>query len=214
MKAKRLIILTLVFSMVFAGTVFADSLWGNYGGFPKAKILVNDNELTFKDGEVPAFVIDGSTVLPIRKVAESLQAIVNWDSETMTANIYKPNVHMFVSEDVKIDKFKQVSSIKSPFSVVETGKTVDFVVVVQVDSLKANTSGFKISIVKPDGEQYDSTEVSTVKGITSKLINGFGYTSPPFNVKFTQKGTYVVKFSFKSTDDKYTVVSQKTIVSE
>jgi hypothetical protein len=214
MKAKRLIILTLVFSMLCAGTVFADSLWGNYNGFPKAKIFVNDNEITVKDGEVPAFVIDGSTVLPIRKIAESLQAIVKWDSETMTANIYKPNVHMFVSEDVKIDKYKQVSSIKSPFSVVETGKTVDFVVVVQVDSLKANTSGFKISIVKPDGDQYDSTEVSTDKGLTNKLINGFGYTSPPFNVKFTQKGSYLVKFSFKSTDDKYTVVSQKTIVSE
>jgi hypothetical protein len=214
MKAKRLIILTLVFSLVFGATVYADSLWGNYGGFPKAKVLVNDSELTFKDGEVPAFVIDGSTVLPIRKVAESLQAIVKWDKETMTANIYKPNVHMFISEEVKIDKNKQVSSIKSPFSVVEKGKTVDFLVIVQVDSLKANTTGFKISIIKPDGEEYDSNEVSTSTSLSNKLPDIFGYTSPPFNVKFSQKGTYTVRFSFKDTDDKYTIISQKSIVSE
>jgi hypothetical protein len=218
MKAKRLIILTLVFSLVFGATVYADSLWGNYREFPKAKVLVNDTELTFKDGEVPAFVIDGSTVLPIRKVAESLQAIVKWDKDTMTANIYKPNVHMFVSEDVKIEKNKQVSSIKSPFSVVETGKTVDFVVVLQVDGLKANSTGFKISIIKPDGDEYVSTDYSADSGstsnsTTSKLPLIFGYTSP-FNVKFSQKGTYLVRFSFKGTDDKYTVVSQKSIVSE
>jgi hypothetical protein len=219
MKAKRLIILTLVLSMVFGATVYADSYWGNYGDFPKAKVLVNDSEVTFKDGEVPAFVINGSTVLPIRKIAERLQAIVNWDKVTMTANIYKPNVHMFVSEDVKVDKNKQVSAIKSPFSVVETGKTVDFMVVLQVDGLKADTTGFKISIIKPDGDEYDSNEYPAGNNSSSnKLPSIFGYTSPSFNVKFSQKGTYLVRFSFKGTDDngsvKYTVVSQKSIVSE
>ncbi|MEX2460873.1 MAG: stalk domain-containing protein [Paenibacillaceae bacterium] len=214
MKANRLIILTLVFSMIFGATVYADSLWGNYNGYPKAKVFVNDSEVTFKDGEVPAIVIDGSTVLPIRKVAEKLQAIVEWNKDTMTANIYKPNVHMFVSEDVKIDKNKQVAVIKSPFSVVETGKTVDFVVVVQVDGLKAESTGFKISIVKPDGDDYDSKEVLADSSSSSRLPSIFGYTSQPFNVKFSQKGTYLVRFSFKDTDDKYTIISQKSIVSE
>jgi hypothetical protein len=214
MKAKRLIILTLVFSMVFGATVYADSLWGTYNGFPKAKVFVNDSEVTFKDGEVPAIVIDGSTVLPIRKVAEKLQAIVEWDKDTMTANIYKPNVHMFVSEEVKIDKNKQVAVIKSPFSVVETGKTVEFVVVVQVDGLKAEATGFKISIIKPDGDEYDSKEVPAGSTPTSLLPSIFGYTSLPFDLKFSQKGTYLVRFSFKDKDDNYTVISQKSIVSE
>ncbi|QGQ97002.1 hypothetical protein EHS13_19970 [Paenibacillus psychroresistens] len=213
MKAKRLIILTLVFSMVFGATVYADSLWGTYKDFPKAKVFVNDSEVTFKEGEVPALVIDGSTVLPIRKVAEKLQAIVEWNKDTMTANIYKPNVHMFVSEEVKIDKNKQVSVIKSPFSVVETGKTVEFAVVVQVDGLKAEATGFKISIIKPDGEEIDSKEVTA--GITSNslLPSIFGYTSLPFDLKFSQKGTYLVRFSFKDKDNNYTVISQKSIDS-
>jgi hypothetical protein len=215
MKAKRLIILTLVFSMVFGATVYADSLWGTYNGFPKAKVFVNDSEVTFKEGEVPAIVIDGSTVLPIRKVAEKLQAIVEWDKETMTANIYKPNVHMFVSEDVKVDKNnKQVAVIKSPFSVVETGKTVQFVVVVQVDGLKADATGFKISIIKPNGDEYESKEVDADNSPTGLLPSIFGYTSLPFDLKFSQKGTYLVRFSFKDKDDNYTVISQKSIVSE
>jgi hypothetical protein len=211
MKAKRLIILTLVCSMVFGATVYADSLWGSYNGFPKAKVYVNDSEVTFKDGEVPAIVIDGITVLPIRKVAEKLQAIVQWDKDTMTAKIYKPNVHMFVSEDVKVDKNKQVAVIKSPFSVVETGKTVQFVVVVQVDGLKADATGFKISVIDPSGVEFDNQEVPAT---TSFLPSIFGYTSLPFNLKFSQKGTYLVRFSFKDKDDKYTVISQKSIVSE
>jgi hypothetical protein len=215
MKAKRLIILTLVFSMVFGATVYADSLWGTYNGFPKAKVFVNDSEVTFKEGEVPAIVIDGSTVLPIRKVAEKLQAIVEWDKDTMTANIYKPNVHMFVSEDVKIDKNKQVSVIKSPFSVVEIGKTVQFVVVVQVDGLKAEVTGFKISIIKPDGGEYDS-QIKLAEGTapTNLLPSIFGYTSLPFDLKFSQKGTYLVRFSFLDKDNNNTVISQKSIVSE
>jgi hypothetical protein len=214
MKAKRLIILTLVFSMVFGATVYADSLWGTYNNFPIAKVFVNDSEVTFKDGEVPAVVIDGSTVLPIRKVAEQLQAIVQWDKSTMTAKIYKPNVHMFVSEEVKIDKNKQVAVIKSPFSVVETGKTVEFVVVVQVDGLKTEATGFKISIIKPDGVEYDSKEVTAGTTSSSLLPAIFGYTSLPFNLKFSQKGTYLVSFSFKDKDNNYTVISQKSIVSE
>jgi hypothetical protein len=121
---------------------------------------------------------------------------------------------MFVSEDVKIDKNKQVSSIKSPFSVVETGTSVDFFVILQVDGLKANTSGFKISIIKPDGEEYDSNEVSASTSLKSKLPDIFGYTSPPFNVKFSHKGTYTVRFSIKGTDDKYTIISEKSINSE
>lgn len=215
MKAKRLIVLTLVFSMVFGATVYADTLWGSYKDFPKAKVFVNDSEVTFKDGEVPAVVIDGSTVLPIRKVAEKLQAIVEWDKDTMTANIYKPNVHMFVSEEVKADKNKQVAVIKSPFSVVETGKTVQFVVVVQVDGLKADATGFKISIIKPDGDEYDS-QIKLAEGTasTNLLPAIFGYTSLPFDLKFSQKGTYLVSFSFKDKDDNYTVISQKSIVSE
>jgi len=214
MKAKRLIILTLVFSMVFGATVYADTLWGSYNGFPRAKVFVNDSEVMFKDGEVPAIVIDGSTVLPIRKVAEKLQAIVEWKPETMTANIYKPNVHMFVSEDVKIDRNKQVAVIKSPFSVVETGKSVQFVVVVQVDGLKAEATGFKLVIVKPDGDEYDSKEVSADSSNSNLLPSIFGYTSLPFDVKFSQKGTYLVRFAFKDKDDKYTIISQKSIVSE
>lgn len=214
MKVKRIILLTMVLSMVFGATVFADSLWGYYDRFPKAKVFVNDSEVTFKEGEVPAIVIDGTTLLPIRKIAEKLQAIVEWEKETMTASIYKPNVHMFVSEEVKVDKSKQVATIKSPFSVVETGKTVRFVVVVQVDGLKADATGFKISIIKPDGEEYESKEELTGAGINSLLPPIFGYTSLPFDLKFSQKGTYLVSFSFKDTNGNYTAISQKSIVSE
>jgi hypothetical protein len=86
--------------------------------------------------------------------------------------------------------------------------------VVQVDGLKADATGFKISIIKPDGDEFDSKEVPAGSSSTSLLPSIFGYTSLPFDLKFSQKGTYLVRFSFKDKDDKYTVISQKSIVSE
>jgi hypothetical protein len=208
MKAKRLIILTLVFSMIFAATVYADSLHGIYDGYPIAKVLVNGSEIKIDQGEVPGLVIDGTTVLPLRKVAESLQAIVKWDSSTLTANIYKPNVHLFVSEDTKITgNDNKDYLIKAPFGRIAQGKTTNVFVNAQVDTLIAKTSGFKIRILTPSGDEYDSKEIS------KDFENSFWFTCS-FKVKFSQAGTYLVDFSFKGDDGNYVTVSQKTIVSE
>ncbi len=39
--------------------------------------------------EVPANVIDGRTMVPIRFVAESMDSVVDWDGETKTVIIFK-----------------------------------------------------------------------------------------------------------------------------
>lgn len=65
-------------------------------------ILDGDNEIVLKIGEatayingeateldVPANVIDGRTMVPIRFVAESMDSVVDWDGETKTVIIFK-----------------------------------------------------------------------------------------------------------------------------
>lgn len=66
-----------------AGTAYA-TIHGTYQGYPVVKVLVNGKEL---QPDVPAIIMDGRTLLPVRAVAEALGAKVEWDSQTYTARV-------------------------------------------------------------------------------------------------------------------------------
>lgn len=87
MTSKRLVILILVIVML-GGTLTAyGSVHGIYKGFPVVGIVVNDREL---QPDVPAIVMDGRTLLPVRAVAEALGAKVEWDQSTYTVKVTLP----------------------------------------------------------------------------------------------------------------------------
>lgn len=201
MRMKRIALLAVLIFTIGTVTAFGESLWGSYEGFSKARIMVNDEEM--KEGDVPAIIVNGRTMLPLRQVSEYLQATVKWDQSTFTANIYKPNVHMFVSLDVDKDY-----SIKKPFGKVARGETRNFVVSTQVDQLKADARGFQITVVAPNGEMAHEPVTAELEANT----DSFWYTWP-FKVHFSQRGDYTVEFSLL-VDGEYTVISEKTIVSE
>lgn len=205
MKVPRMLTLVLSLSLLGNAGVFANSIWGDYEGFSKVKMVVNNVEKQFKDGEAPAFLIKGNAVFPVRELSESLQSLVRWDNAKNTVSIYKPNVHMFVAEKVNEDY-----SIKSPFGKVPKGKKIDFAVFAQVDSLKTPFYAFKISIESPSGAQAAPAHEKVVNG--SK--ENFWYPWS-FSVPFNEAGEYVIKFSIKLDENSdYTEISQKVIVSE
>lgn len=203
MKVPRLLTLMLSLSLFGTTGVYASSMWGDFEGYVKTKVLINNAERPFKDGETPAFLIKGSTVLPVRALSDSLQALVKWDDASKTVSIYKPNVHMFVAKKVNDDY-----SISQPFGGVKKGDRLDFAVFAQVDSLTIPIHSFKISIISPSGE-----EVAVHEKVVGGQRESFWYPWP-FNVSFDESGKYVVKFSIKdSKTSSYTVVSEKLIVS-
>ncbi|WP_245954574.1 stalk domain-containing protein [Paenibacillus flagellatus] len=156
--------------------------------------------------DVPAFMINGRVVLPLRSLSDSLNAIVKWDDDTKTASIYKPNVHMFVATDIAKD-----DSPKTPFGKVSKGKKLSFVVAAQVDSLATPIHSFRIDLVAPDGSVIRSTDAVALEG--SK--DSFWYSWPLEGVTFDASGTYKVQFKIKLDDSRdYAVVSEKTITSE
>lgn len=202
MKGKRLVVLTLLFTVLGAGIVYAGSPWGDYQGFTKVKVTVNNNEAV--SGEVPGFVIAGRAVLPLRDLTDSLQALVRWDESNKTAEIYKPNVHMFVALDVSKDDV-----IKQPFGKVKRGDKMNFVVFAQVDSLKTPISYFKIEILHPDGSVLRTSDPLSADN------DSFWYKWPFTGVTFDAYGDYKVRFLMKLEEkDSYTVVSEKVIKSE
>lgn len=204
MKVPRVLTLVLSLSMFGTAGALANSLLGEYEGYTKARVVINNVEKTFKEGETPAFIINGSTVFPVRTLSESLKSLVKWDSSTNTVSIHKPNVHMFVAQKVE-DNY----SVKQPFGGVKKGDKLDFAVFAQVDSLTTPFHSFKISIVSPSGQ-----EVAMHEKVVDDKKESFWYPWP-FTVTFSEAGSYVVKFSIKlSQDTDYTVVSEKVILSE
>ncbi|SDN33647.1 Copper amine oxidase N-terminal domain-containing protein [Paenibacillus sp. yr247] len=55
----------------------------------KISVFVNGDKIDFKDGndEVNPVIVNGSTLVPIRKITEKLGAKVDWVANTLTANI-------------------------------------------------------------------------------------------------------------------------------
>jgi len=209
MKVKRLAAITLTLAALGAGMVYASGgPWGEYEGFTKVRVLVNNEEIEEED--VPAFVINGRAVLPLRSVANSLQVLVQWDDETKTAVIHKPNVHMFVAQRIGKD-----DSLITPFGKVTRdnkgqSKTMDFVVSAQVDSLKTAIHSFKIEMLNPQGTVIRSSETVQPDGKDS-----FWYTWPVEGVSFDMTGEYKLRFMVRpDAESGFVSVSERTIVSE
>lgn len=205
MKMKRVALLSLALFMVAGTAALAGSRWGTYEGYSKVQVNVNDQ--TMASGNVPAFVINGSTMLPLRETASSLNAIIKWDSSNQTANIYKPNVNMIVAQDLGFKK-STVDSVSRPFFKATKGTTTSFSVFIQVDSLLTAVDGFKLTLVDPAGNMVDSWE-------KAEAVNqDYLWCTWRFeNINFAQSGNYSVQFAFK-TDGGYTTVGEKLIVSE
>ncbi|SDC78081.1 Copper amine oxidase N-terminal domain-containing protein [Paenibacillus sp. UNCCL117] len=204
MKVPRLLTMMLSLSLFGATGALASSMWGDFEGYAKVRLIVNEEEKEFGSNEVPGFLVKGSAVLPARILSEKLQSIVKWDNESKTVSVYKPNVHMVVAKTVGDDY-----SIQKPFGGVKKGDRLDFAVFAQVDGLKTPIYSFRIAIVSPSGEQVKARE-EIVDGPKSS----FWYTWP-FNVTFSESGPYKVVFSIKpSSDSEYVAVSQKSILSD
>ncbi len=73
---KKILVLTLIL-LLLAGTVYAAE---------NIKVIVNGREV---QSDVPAQVINGRTMVPLRAVSESLGADVQWDAVNRTVNITK-----------------------------------------------------------------------------------------------------------------------------
>jgi hypothetical protein len=204
MKVPRLLTLVLSLSLIGATGALASSIWGDYEGFGKIKMLVNDSERQFTDGEAPAFLIKGNAVFPVRELSESLHALVRWDNASKIVSVYKPNVNLLVSENVSTD------SIKMPFGRVPKGKKIDFAVFAQVDTMKTPYQSFKISIISPSGQPAAPSHEKA----GGEQKENFWY-SWPFSVSFKEAGDYKVQFAIKLDEGSdYTVLAEKVIVSE
>ncbi|MDP4181806.1 MAG: stalk domain-containing protein [Bacillota bacterium] len=91
---KRVIPFVVILSLIISTIVAAESS-AKYKGYDIVKVNINDHVL---NTDVPAIIMDGRTLLPLRKVAEAVNGIVSWDGATKTASITKPQINIMFTE--------------------------------------------------------------------------------------------------------------------
>ncbi len=92
------IIFTLVI-MLLTGSAFATGMGTSINAyFNNIKVFLNGKEIETKDAKgniVEPFILDGTTYVPIRAVAESFNKLVRWDKDLKQVKIYDTEIDEF-----------------------------------------------------------------------------------------------------------------------
>ncbi len=195
MKARKIILLTAVLSLLFGSAAFANTISQNI------KVIVNKKEVP--DG---GLLVDNKAYVAVGAVSKLLQGIVVWNHEQKEASIYKPNVHMFTMKD------------STPFGGVEKNSKFKFRVFSQIDNLRTDITGFKVTISDP----YD--QVTYIDGRNEKDKDfkefytpgkdNFWFTTDYFTYEFDKAGPYTIQFWMQTNESPMQVVSEKVISSK
>ena len=194
MRARKIILLAAVLSLLFGSAAFANSISQNI------KVMINKKEVA--NG---GLLVDNKAYAALGEISKSLQAIVIWDNNKKEASIYKPNVHMFAMKG------------STPFGGVEANSSWKFRVFSQIDNLKTHITGFKITISDPygqtayiDGRTIDDQDW---KEYYTPGKDNFWFTTDTFSYDFNSAGLYTIQFWMQTDETPMQVVSEKTIVS-
>lgn len=191
MKARKILILTVVLTLVFGTAVFAETVSQN--------IRVEINKKEISDG---GLLVDNKAYLAAGTLARAMNALVFWDNDVKKVTISKPNVHMFTMKD------------NATFGSVLTGRT-KFQVFAQIDSLYADINAFKVTITNPYGEEtlIDGRN-SSDKDFPSRKQD-FWFKTREISYDFAHAGQYTVRFWMQATEDTtMQIVAEKAISSK
>jgi hypothetical protein len=191
MKARKILMLTMVLTLVCGSAVFADSI------SQTLRVVINKKEI-----DDAGMLVDNKAYMAVNKFAGAMQALVSWDADTKKVTINKPNVHMLTMKD------------SVPFQSVPKDQ-YKFFVYAQIDSLKTDISAFKITISDPyDNETLIEERASSDKDFPSHM-DMFGIKTKEITYDFKSAGPYIVRFSMQQDENSpMQVVSEKVITSK
>lgn len=101
---RRKLILALALFLLTCGTAYAAAN-GYYKDRPIVRVFVNGQEVK---STVPGQIIDGSTMLPLRDIAEALGARVDWDQATYSAKITTQSSPVEVQEGLSLAELNKI----------------------------------------------------------------------------------------------------------
>lgn len=202
-KLQWLVSLILVIGFLTFGvvSVWASDTYEWYRGKP-ISVFVNDKPVDAR-GLLIQTGDEGRVMLPLRDIADTLQAMVSWNAELQTVRMYKPNVHIFLSTMNKDGSF-------GTFGKVYHQEKHDFFIFTQIDSLVKEVHSLKFEIVDPQGRKvYEHDHV--LDGNTEDVL---WVRTPNIQLEFAHLGEYKVKlYMSMSADSPHHLVSEKVFHS-
>lgn len=212
---KRMIAMLLVTLLLMAGfTTYAAS---DYKGFNIVNVQINGKALAL---DVPAINFYGSTLLPLRKVAEALDAQVSWNAATQTADLVRPDINMILCSGTY---YGDGSDTKSPDGISYPNNTViynnigskswekgthDVTVFVTVDGLnRKGTIEYRTIFEGLDGTALQTYPSSIeLAAADESFSTSSDFTALPLDTV----GSYKILFQIKDAEG-YKTVKSKTI---
>jgi hypothetical protein len=165
---KKILLITIMF-LLFAGVVSASSINGDYKGSPIVKVIFNGNTIA---SDVPAVIIDGVTMIPLRAIADNMDSVVSWNQDTYTVGIYQRS---FITSEA--NKYRDSQPGQTP----ATKKIV---------ALSLYSNDGKVFLGKITADEYDS----------DSIYNEYGTYGSKYSTEsiWNEYGDYGSKYSSKS----------------
>lgn len=218
---NKILILALGITVFLGGYASANGINGFFKGFPIVKVMVNGDEVK---SDIPAINFNGSTMLPLRKMAENLNFAVEWDDKTWTASVTKPQVDMILCDyygeaespeqalEIQDDYGRTLlidRIIGNPFSRFETG-TYSFNAYIDVSGLESGKSYVdRLLIVDSEGNTI-YTSPQNEPYLMPQGQSGFLYTLGIQDITFASTGVYTMKYQL-SVGGEYMTVYEKQL---
>lgn len=200
-----LIALILSFCFVFfLGSYAQASLDLFLGQFTKTRVEVNG--VMVKEDEVPPFIVNNRTVIPLTQAAELLNAYTEWDEDRKVAMLKRPVVNMTI-----INRNKNSLEVNPAF---KSGGTHSFQVATQVSKVPISKELNTRFIV----ENSDNTVIYTGNPIaidTSQLNGGFIGNLNVANLRLSSKGEYILKLQIEDPNDssRYITIGEYVMIA-
>lgn len=199
MRWKRLLLMIVVLFVFSAVSVWASDAYQWYKG-KTTEVTLNGQKLQ-SDGLLVKFSKENKTMLPLREIAEKLQAVVKWDEKTQSVHLYKPNVHLLLATMNRDNSY-------GVFGKVNQGDHFNFIVFTQIDNIQNQLDAIKIEITDPSGEVVYSHEHQL------HTLEDPNWLRAPVKLEFKQEGNYKVSAYMRmQADDPYSLVSEKVFPS-
>lgn len=177
---KKILLSLLMLSMFIGGVVTASSINGNYNGNAIVKVFVNGQAV---QSEVPAQIIDGSTLLPLRAISEALGANVKWNPDDYSVAVSTKKVALTQDQLKEISKYvARVFAVDS--SGQDFGRASGFLIGNGILITNEHVAGEAASVrVELNGQTFTSSHVlfknttTDVMGFKIDALGGLTYST-------------------------------------
>jgi hypothetical protein len=165
--------------------------------FLTAKIEVNGNML--KDGDVPAFIVNDRTVIPLRQATEMFDAYVEWDEGRRVIMVTKPVVNMTI---ININRNRNTIEVNPSL---DTG-THSFQVAAQVSKVPISEN-LKSRFIVVDSNNTPIHTGNSFTINTAKFNGSFNGNLNVANLPLNSQGEYILKLQIEDPNEKNKFIS-------